>query len=86
MKDMTPDQLNRMEKSEGEGIQSAMYSWFLERGKRGTLSIKVQDPSTTNVKLINYNKAVAGTIGSSTGDLINTLMRKISRRIPYTKK
>ena len=159
MKEITPEQLDRMEKAEGEGIQSAMYSWFLKREKRGTLTVKVQDPATTNAKLkktgitienyeeytpselakilevdaivmgrfetnkpmsegasvalgllvgfygstntaiinlsiynaidgellINYNKSVSGSMGSSTEDLINTLMRKASRRIAYTK-
>ena len=51
MKDITPEQLDRMEKAEGESIQSAMYSWFLKRKKRGTLSISVQNPATTNAKL-----------------------------------
>ena len=51
MKDITPEQLDRIEKSEGENIQSAMYSWFLKREKRGSLTVKVQNLSTTNVKL-----------------------------------
>ena len=51
MKDITPEQLDRMEKAEGETIQSAMYSWFLKRKKRGTLSRSVQNPATTNAKL-----------------------------------
>ncbi len=159
MKEMTTEQLNKMEISEGEGIQSALYSWFLRREKRGTLTVKVQDISITNAKLkkagitidnyqeytpselakllevdaiimgtfettkpmsegasvalgllvgfygstnkavlnlfiynakdgellVNYNKAVAGSIGSSTDDLVNKLMRKASRRIAYTK-
>lgn len=160
MKDMTPEQLSRMEISEGEGIQSAMYSWFLKREKRGALSVKVQDIATTNAKLkkaginienyeeytpkelatimevdaiimgtfettkpmsegasialgllvgfygstnravinlfiyngadgevmVNYNKALSGSIGSSTDDLVNILMRKASRRVSYTKQ
>ena len=159
MKDITPEQLDRMEKSEGESIQSAMYSWFLKREKRGDLTVKVQSPTTTNAKLlkaglnqdnfaehtpeeiakimeidavimgtfetnkpmsegaslvlgaifgvwgntnkavinlsihnaadgellVNYNKGVSGSLGSSTEDLINTLMRKASRRIAYSK-
>ncbi|MCB0689028.1 MAG: hypothetical protein KDC53_20960, partial [Saprospiraceae bacterium] len=52
MKDITPEQLNKMEKSEGESIQSAMYSWFLKREKRGDLTVKVQSPATTNAKLL----------------------------------
>lgn len=51
MKDITPEQLEKMEKSEGESIQSAMYSWFLKRKKRGKLKVDVQNPATTNAKL-----------------------------------
>jgi len=158
MKDITPEQLNKMEESEGLSIQSAMYSWFLKRQKREKLKVNVQDPSNTNALLrrnnispstmadylphelaeilgvdavimgtfetnkpmsegaslalgmlvgfygstnkavinlsiynaaqgevlVNYNKAVSGSVGSSTEDLINILMRKASRRISYT--
>ena len=161
MKDITNEQLERLEKAEGEGIQTAMYSWFLKRKKRGKLeNIEVQDPKTTTallkrndisydnitdftpqelakilgvdaiisgdfetnkpmsegasvalgllvgfwgstnnavvnmsvhnaedgVLLWNYNKKVRGSIGSSPEDLINTLMRKASRRLSYTKQ
>lgn len=51
MKDITPEQLEKMEKSEGESIQSAMYSWFLKRKKRGKLKVDVQNPAITNAKL-----------------------------------
>ena len=52
MKDMTNEQLDRLEKSEGESIQTAMYSWFLKRKKRGDLqSVEIQDPRTTNALL-----------------------------------
>lgn len=160
MKDMNDEQLGRLERSEGESIQTAMYSWFLKRKKRGDmLGVEVQDPKTTNallkregidynnlqdytpmelaeimgvdaiitgdfetdkpmsegasvalgilvgfwgatnsavinmsvhnredgVLLWNYNKKVAGSLGSSSEDLINVLMRKASRRLAYTK-
>ena len=60
MKDMSTEQLNRIERSEGESIQSAMYSWFLKRKKRGDLqSLEIQDPRTTTAMLkkqnIDYN-------------------------------
>ncbi|PIB28423.1 hypothetical protein BFP77_09615 [Maribacter sp. 4U21] len=161
MKDMTDEQLDRLEKSEGESIQSAMYSWFLKRKKRGKLlNLEIQDPRTTNailfkkdisyenileytpaelakllevdaiisgdfetdkpmsegaslalgllvgfwgstnnavinmsvhnaadgILLWNYNKKVRGSLGSSSEDLINILMRKASRRLAYTKQ
>lgn len=52
MKDITPDQLARMEEAEGEGIQNAMHSWFLKRKKRGSLTVNVQSPSVTRAKLL----------------------------------
>lgn len=56
MKDMTNEQLDRLEKSEGESIQTAMYSWFLKRKKRGDLqSVEIQDPRTTNALLGKQN-------------------------------
>lgn len=160
IKDMSTEQLQHLERTEGESIQSAMYSWFLKRKTRGDLQkLEVQDPRVTTsllkkqsidydnitdftpkeladilgvdavisgefetnkpmseeagvalglvvgvwgstnsatinmsvhnaadgVLLWNYNKKVAGTIGSSPEDLINTLMRKASRRLAYTK-
>lgn len=51
MKDISTEQLERMELAEGEGIQSAMYAWFLRRDKQGKLHVKVQDPATTIAKL-----------------------------------
>jgi len=160
MKDMNDDQLNRLEKAEGEGIQGAMNSWFLKRKKRGDLkNLEIQDPRVTSVMLKkqnidydnimdstpqelakilevdavisgeyetnkpmsegaavvlgaligvfgstnsavinmsvhnatdgvllwNYNKKISGSLGSSSEDLINILMRKASRRLAYTK-
>ena len=42
--------------------------------------------STTDDELVvNYLKNVKGSLGSDAQDLINILMRKVSRRIPYTK-
>ncbi|NNE31337.1 MAG: hypothetical protein HKN40_03105 [Winogradskyella sp.] len=42
--------------------------------------------STTDDELVvNYLKKVKGTLGTDAQDLINKLMRKVSRRIPYTK-
>lgn len=52
MKDITPEQLTRMEESEGEGIQSGMHSWFLKRKKQGKLKINVQPPNVTKAILI----------------------------------
>lgn len=157
LKDFTPEQLSEMEKDEAMNIQKSMYSWFLNKKKRGKLLVNVQNPRVTNSKLkeagmnpnetyeelasklcailgveailtgtfetnkpmsgaaaiglavigiggatqnatvnldiihndeeivVNYLKNIKGGIGSSSDDLINILMRKTARRIPYTK-
>lgn len=49
-------------------------------------TINVDFMSTTDDELVvNYLKTIKGTLGSDSQDLINILMRKVSRRIPYTK-
>ena len=159
MKDITAEQLAKMEEAEGKSIQHAMHSWFLKRKKRGSLSVDVQSPAKTNALLkkagitaenyeshtpseiakilnvdsiimgtfdtdkpmsegaslalaaafgflartnsatinlsvyngadgellVNYNKNIKGSLGSDNDDLVNTIMRKASRRIAYTK-
>jgi len=35
--------------------------------------------------VVNYLKGIKGSLGSNSQDLINVLMRKVTRRIPYTK-
>lgn len=160
MRNTTPAQLKTMEVNEGKGVQTALYSWFLKRGEKGKLLVKVQDPNVTDVKLkqagikiedysdhtpaeiakilgvdaivmgtlkttkpmsagvsaalgvlvgvwgvtnratmnlfiynetdgsvlLNYNKGIRGSLGSSTQDMVNILMRKASRRIAYVSK
>lgn len=45
MKDMTDEQLERLEKAEGESLQTGMFSWFLKRKKRGKLTtLEIQQP------------------------------------------
>lgn len=52
MKDMNDEQLNRLEQSEGESLQTGMFSWFLKRKKRGKLlDLEIQQPSRTNALL-----------------------------------
>ena len=41
--------------------------------------------TTDNEVVVNYLKNVKGSLGSNAQDLINILMRKVSRRIPYTE-
>ena len=157
LKDFTPEQIVKMEKDEALNIQKSMYSWFLNKKKKGKLLVNIQNPKKTNKLLkdagidpnsaheelasdlskilgvegviagtfetnkpmsnaaaiglallgvggatqnatlnldiihkddetvVNYLKNMKGGLGSSTDDLINVLMRKTARRIPYTK-
>jgi hypothetical protein len=41
--------------------------------------------TSDNKVVVNYNKKIKRSIGSDTQSVINALMRKISRRMPYTK-
>ena len=51
-----------------------------------TATLNMDFTSTIDDELVvNYLKKVRGSIGSNSEDLINILMRKVSRRIPYTK-
>lgn len=52
MKEITPEQFAELEKNEGLSVQSAMYSWFLKRKKKGDLQVDVQDPKRTNALLL----------------------------------
>lgn len=54
MERMSAEDIAKMEESEGKSIQSAMYSWFLKRKKRGKLLVDVQTIAETNALL---NKA-----------------------------
>jgi len=156
LKDFTSEQITDMELDEAYNIQKSMYSWFLNKKKKGKLLVNIQSPKKTNKLLkdagidpnisheelasdlsgilgveaiitgtfetnkpmsnaaaiglallgvggatqnvtlnldiihkddeivVNYLKNIKGGLGSSTDDIINVLMRKTARRIPYT--
>lgn len=69
--------------SEGASIALAFF------GVWGSTNSAVINMSVHNAEdgilLWNYNKKVKGSLGSSSEDLINVLMRKASRRLSYTK-
>ena len=51
---------------------------------RATANIDFMSTTDDEV-VVNYLKTIKGSLGSDAQDLINVLMRKVSRRIPYTK-
>ncbi|HEX7016206.1 MAG TPA: hypothetical protein VF191_11915 [Cyclobacteriaceae bacterium] len=160
MKEMTPEQLEQLQKDEGLAVQSALQSYFLKRKEQRDLTISFQDIGTSNALLakrgidgsnidtytpkelcdilgvdgiisgllstdkpmsegasvalgvlvgyygstnsgkctinINdgetgellwkYEKTLSRSLGSDTNSVINTMMRKASRKFPYIKQ
>lgn len=70
--------------SDGASIALGLLVGFYGTTNQATINMFIHNAEDGKV-LVNYNKAVAGSIGSSTDQLINIVMRKVSRRIPYTK-
>lgn len=70
--------------SNGAAIGLAVLTGGLFATNSATMNMNFM--STTDDELVvNYHKKIKGTLGSDASDLINVLMRKVSRRIPYTK-
>jgi hypothetical protein len=70
--------------SEGAGVALALLVGFYGSTNNAVVNMFINDRETGEV-LVNYHKGLSGSIGSTTDQLINILMRKASRRIPYTK-
>lgn len=70
--------------SDGVSVALGLLVGFYGATNRATINMFIYNADDGKI-LVNYNKAVSGSIGSSTDGLINTIMRKASRRIPYTK-
>jgi hypothetical protein len=70
--------------SDGAGVALALLVGFYGSTNNAVINMFVHD-SETGKALVNYNKAISGSIGSNSDQLINIIMRKASRRIPYTK-
>jgi hypothetical protein len=69
--------------SEGASVALGVLVGFYGNTNKAVLNMSIYD-SEEGLQIANYNKAISGSIGSSTEDLINILMRKASRRISYT--
>ena len=70
--------------SDGASIALGLLVGFWGSTNSAMVNMSVNN-SVDGELLWNYNKRVAGSLGSSTDVLINTLMRKASRRLAYTK-
>jgi hypothetical protein len=70
--------------SDGASVALGLLVGFWGATNQATMNLFIHNAEDGKV-LVNYNKGVAGSVGSTSDQLINTVMRKASRRIPYTK-
>lgn len=70
--------------SEGASMALGLLVGFWGATNQATMNMFIHNGEDGKV-LVNYHKGVAGSVGSNSDQLINTVMRKASRRIPYTK-
>ena len=70
--------------SEGASLALGVLFGFYGTTNSATLNMFIHNSDDGKV-LVNYHKMVAGSLGSTPDQLVNIIMRKASRRIPYTK-
>lgn len=70
--------------SEGASVALGLLVGIYGSTNKAVLNMSIYD-AEDGLQIANYNKGISGTMGSSTEDLINILMRKASRRISYTE-
>lgn len=70
--------------SEGASVALGLLGGFYGNTNKAIINLFIYN-AEDGVLIANYNKGIAGSMGSSTEDLINILMRKASRRISYTE-
>ncbi len=70
--------------SDGASIALGLLVGFWGTTNSALINMSINN-AEDGMLLWNYNKRVRGSLGSSNDQLINTLMRKASRRLAYTK-
>ena len=70
--------------SEGAAIALGAFGGIYGSTNKAVINIFIYN-AADNELLVNYHKGVSGSVGSSTEDLINIVLRKASRRISYSK-
>ncbi|MEC7755347.1 MAG: hypothetical protein VYB44_15060 [Bacteroidota bacterium] len=71
--------------SEGASIALGLLIGFWGSTDKAVLNMFIYNGEDGET-LFNYNRAVNGSLGTNTDNLINRLMRKSSRKIAYTNK
>ncbi len=70
--------------SNGAAIGLAVLTGGMFATSSATMNMDFMS-ATDDELVVNYLKKINGSLGTDAQDLINILMRKVSRRIPYTK-
>jgi hypothetical protein len=70
--------------SEGASVALGLLIGVYGPTNKAVINLSIYN-ATDGALIANYNKGISGSMGSSTEDLINILMRKASRRISYTE-
>lgn len=70
--------------SEGASVALGLLVGFYGSTNKAIINMSIYN-AEDGMLIANYNKAISGSMGSSTEDLINILMRKASRRISYSE-
>lgn len=70
--------------SEGASVALGLLVGMYGSTNKAVLNMSIYD-AEEGIQIANFNKGISGSMGSSTEDLINILMRKASRRISYTE-
>ncbi len=71
--------------STGVSVALGVLTGFYGITNKAVMNLFIYNEKDGDV-LVNYHKAVAGSLGSTGESMVNVLMRKASRRIPYFKK
>lgn len=69
--------------SEGAAVTLGLLVGFWGTTDKAVINIYIYNGADGET-LFNYNRAVIGSIGTNTDNLINKLMRKVSRKVAYT--
>jgi hypothetical protein len=70
--------------SEGAAVAISILAGVDAPTNEARVTLEIHDKETKDM-IWNYNHTLSGSIGTSSGNLVNALMRNASRKMPYLK-
>ena len=70
--------------SEGAAVAIRLFTDISVPTNEARVTLEIHDKGTENM-IWNYNHTLSGSVGTSSHDLVNLLMRNASRKMPYSK-